>query len=502
MQSTFRERRTSGQIGSLVICQTRATGGSTQGSLVSWSRSGALLDRSICIQNECAAANVLQLEARPSSLDRGCLHNPLEGSSSVYVPPILSDLTLPVQAQSGGDNSHSDSSSVAKPGLVPTASEEPSGLATVASTSPGHPDQCVRPEPPAGNARASSTSRLACVRRSYRAERLSEGVMGIIRKSWRDSTESSYSSAWRQWDSWCAERCTDPISAPLAEVLEFLLLQFEEGKQYRTINTIRSAISMTHEEVDGTRIGQHPLVSRFLKGVFNSRPPAPKYSSTWDVDVVLTYLGSLPENKELSFQLLSHKVAMLFALASADRCSDLALLDLNFRTHLPDGVKFQIPGLTKTRRRGPPVVALYPKLSQNDKLCPVEAVKEYEKRTQEFRSGSSDTSNPLFLSVRKPHKPVKACTIGHWLKSVMSLAGVDTGVFSAHSTRGAATSKAKAAGVSIADIMKTANWSSPSTFSRFYHRPIEPQSSQFGRSILRTPKPSNIGELQTYHIVN
>ena len=63
---------------------------------------------------------------------------------------------------------------------------------------------------------------------------------------------------------------------------------------------------MTHEEVDGTRVGQHPLVTRFLKGVFNSRPPAPKYVATWDVDKVLLYIKNLPSNEELSFTLLSH----------------------------------------------------------------------------------------------------------------------------------------------------------------------------------------------------
>lgn len=72
--------------------------------------------------------------------------------------------------------------------------------------------------------------------------------------------------------------------------------RFEDGRQYRTINTVRSAISMTHEEVDGVHVGQHPLVSRFLKGVFNSRPLCPKYTFTWDVDTVLFYLNNLPDN--------------------------------------------------------------------------------------------------------------------------------------------------------------------------------------------------------------
>ena len=84
---------------------------------------------------------------------------------------------------------------------------------------------------------------------------------------------------------------------------------------------------MTHGEVDGVRIDPHPMVSRFLEGVFNSRPPTPKYTSTWDVDKVLSYLSGLPENHQLTLQILAHKLAMLTALANADRCSDQAGLD-------------------------------------------------------------------------------------------------------------------------------------------------------------------------------
>ena len=242
---------------------------------------------------------------------------------------------------------------------------------------------------------------------------------------------------------------------------------------------------MTHEEVDGIRIGQHPLVSRFVKGVFNCRPPAPWYASTWDVGVVLSFLEGAPDNDQLSFQSLSHKLAMLMALANADRCSDLAALDLNHRTFQVDGVKFILPGLTKTRRSGPPIVSFYPSFPTTPKLCPVRALRMYEQRSRDRRQPG--TSNQLFISVRKPHKPVKPCTIGKWLQRVMADAGIDTDVFSAHSTRGASTSKAKAMGVSTADILRAANWSSDSTFCRFYRRPIG--LSNFGHAVLQHSAP-------------
>ena len=177
--------------------------------------------------------------------------------------------------------------------------------------------------------------------------------------------------------------------------------QFQAGEQYRTINTHRSAISMTHMEVDGVRVGQHPLVSRLLKGVFNSIPPAPRFAGTWDVSTVLGFLEGYPDNEELSFQALSHKLAMLMALSNADRCSDLAALDLNHRSYQTNGVKFVIPGLTKSRRNGPPIEAFYPSFQGSPKLCPVRALREYEARSHEMRSGRAN--NPLFISVRRPH---------------------------------------------------------------------------------------------------
>jgi hypothetical protein len=64
----------------------------------------------------------------------------------------------------------------------------------------------------------------------------------------------------------------------------------------------------------------------------------------------------------------------------------------------------------------------------------------------------------------------------------MKLAGINTDIFSAHSTRSASTLKAKAVGVLVADILKAANWSSASMFCRFYHKSID--SPIFGCGIL------------------
>ena len=71
--------------------------------------------------------------------------------------------------------------------------------------------------------------------------------------------------------SWCIERSYDPFSGPITNVVNFLAYLFKEGYQYSSINSYRSAISSVHEKVEGYNVGQHPLVTRLLKGIFHDR---------------------------------------------------------------------------------------------------------------------------------------------------------------------------------------------------------------------------------------
>ena len=60
--------------------------------------------------------------------------------------------------------------------------------------------------------------------------------------------------------------------------------------------------------------GQQKLVIRFIKCVFEVKPALPKYSNTWNVNVVLNYLELLQPHNKLTLKELSQKLAMLLAL--------------------------------------------------------------------------------------------------------------------------------------------------------------------------------------------
>ena len=94
---------------------------------------------------------------------------------------------------------------------------------------------------------------------------------------------------------------------------------------------------MTHVGVKGIPVGKLPLVSTFRKGIFNLRPPCPRYTSSWDVSVVLDLISAQGENESLSLKQVTLKLTMLMALTSAGRSSDIHGLDLKFRKFTPQG---------------------------------------------------------------------------------------------------------------------------------------------------------------------
>lgn len=129
---------------------------------------------------------------------------------------------------------------------------------------------------------------------------LSEEAEDLIYNSWGKGTKASYNSAWIKWGSWCNRRKIDPISAPVAQVLEFLTYLFYKGFQYRTINVHRSAIYSVLSYVNNQPIGQHHLVKMLMKGILRGNRPLPRHKDTWDLDILLRLLISLPDNKDLS----------------------------------------------------------------------------------------------------------------------------------------------------------------------------------------------------------
>ena len=89
----------------------------------------------------------------------------------------------------------------------------------------------------------------------------------------------------------------------------------------------------------------------------------------------------------------------------------------------------------------------------------------------------------LFVTLLAPHTAAVTDTICRWLKETLAGAGVDTSVFTAHSTWSASTSAVKDSGTPINVIMGATGWTNASTFTKFYQKMTDTEKN-FGQAIM------------------
>lgn len=298
-----------------------------------------------------------------------------------------------------------------------------------------------------------------------------------------ESTMKSYDIQLKKWWFFCLEKDINIISPQVPDVITFLTEQYEKGLSHSTINTIRSAISYILGE---NTMSQDYRMKRFFQGIANMRPSKPKYNSTWDPQIVLNYFLNQPDNKNLSLKLLSKKLITLLALVTGHRMQTLALIKINNIKSYQSKIEIRIPDKIKTssKNKMQPLLVL-PVYETNKKICAATALIDYMAATKDMRG----QINALFVSLKKPVKAITKNTLSNWTKGTLKLSGIDTSIFSAHSTRSASTSAAKRLGINLEAIRKTAGWTAgSSTFAKFYDRDIISGNEEFALTILRNTK--------------
>lgn len=130
---------------------------------------------------------------------------------------------------------------------------------------------------------------------------------------------------------------------------------------------------------------------------------------------------------------------------------------------------------------------MLPFFNNKPEICPAKTLIVYLEKTKIFRQEDKSLTR-LFLTFRRPHKHATTQTISRWLKQTMHESGIDTSVFSAHSTRHASSSRAHRQGLTVDSILQAVGWSSSSsTFANHYNRPLHNDNdtqNNFARTVL------------------
>ena len=123
-------------------------------------------------------------------------------------------------------------------------------------------------------------------------------------------------------------------------------------------------------------VGVHPMVERFMKGVFQTRPALPRYQASWDTLVVLSYLKTLHPVEDLNLQQLTYKLVMLCALVTGQRSQSIHLMNLSTFQKKTDSYVFHIDRLVKQSgpSREQPALVI-PKFPSHPSLCVASNIK-------------------------------------------------------------------------------------------------------------------------------
>ena len=367
---------------------------------------------------------------------------------------------------------------LANAGLVSQSNEHDSaGTCSVESEKNATPiAQPTIRAPPAPQ--ETDTPRVSFIRNQVNNKEISETAKEIIMASRRASTSKQYQLYLSRWEVFCKSRNINKFTASVENGIDFLASLFEKGLGYSAINTARSALSSVLDLQGANTFGTHPLVTRFLKGVFELKPSLPRYTSIWDVAKVLNHLKTLHPITELDLKILTKKLIMLLCLLTGQRCQTLTKLDISLMQELPDKYVFTIGEKLKTTKPGkhldPIELVAY---KQDTSLCVVSHIKRYLHMTKDLRGKNCQ----LLISFIKPPNPVSNSTIGNWVKSILGNAGINVTKFSENSAGPAATSYGTKTGLTLQEILKAGGWSNAKTFATYYNKPIE---TNFGTSIL------------------
>lgn len=267
----------------------------------------------------------------------------------------------------------------------------------------------------------------------------------------------------------------EPWQFQLDRVIKFLDEKHQQGKSFSTLNSYQSALVLVFHFADTDK----KFLKRYLKGIYNINPSKPRYKETWDPAPVLTYLSKLHPLSELSMENLIIKLATLLALITAHRVQ----IRLTYIKKLEDRIEIKIPDKIKTSGRGSfqPLLVI-PYFTEKPMLCLASTIEYYIQVTADSRSKDMDQ---LILTHKKPIHPASTQRISKWIKAALSLAGIDTVLFTGHSTRHASTSAAFRAGVSVEQIRRAAGWTEKSdVFNIFYNKPLTKSPTGFAKGIL------------------
>ncbi|XP_077152136.1 uncharacterized protein LOC143816067 [Ranitomeya variabilis] len=460
---------------------------------------GSTNNRSICYQREQKNQEVcITTDGRPT-IHTGFPSRPLGLPAGVCLSPYVSTSDSSQEDPGGRSQSNFNCSLLAQEALVFSPKNNVGDRSLGVASGSGTPFSGSISSSKFGD---SSLNGLELERELLRERGFSSALIATLLKSRKEVTTKIYTKIWKKFLMFHQQPLGD--KAPISAILEFLQKGWELGLAVNTLRVHVSALgALYNSDIAGNR-----WVARFIRACQRSNPIHIVRIPPWDLNLVLDALTEPPFEPldSISIKNLTLKTALLLALTSARRVSDIHALSVDppYLMILQDKIVLKpdpayLPKVAtkfhRTQEIYLPSFYENPASEEERKYHSLDvkrAILEYLDRTQSWRQ-----SRALFISFQNQKKGsgVTKSSIARWIREAIWLAYSAKGVtppegIRAHSTRAMATSWAEKADVPIEMICKAATWSSPSTFYKHYRLDLSANASlQFGRSVLSAVVP-------------
>jgi site-specific recombinase XerD len=275
-----------------------------------------------------------------------------------------------------------------------------------------------------------------------------------------DATRAAYSSDFRLFAQWCANRSACPLPAHPGIVAAYLSHLADSGSKSSTIGRKAAAIGHHHRMA-----GIDPLptasegVRATLRGIRRTlgTATAGKTPATHDlIAAMLATCGDRMIGKR-------DRALIAFGFASAMRRSELCALMLDDISEAPDGLRVLIRR-SKTDQEGQGQEIAIPR---GYRLRPVETL-------QTWLTAAEITTGPVFRSVSKSGKvsdrPLDHDSFGAVIKKLAARAGLDPSNFAGHSLRSGFLTSAAESGASIWKLAEQSRHKSLDTLRGYVRR--------------------------------
>jgi site-specific recombinase XerD len=285
------------------------------------------------------------------------------------------------------------------------------------------------------------------------------------------ATRRAYSSDFRIFESWCAQRGINALPASPESVAAFLACEVERSIRPSTIGRRVAAIRYAHKLAGHAVPTDDERVKATVRGIRRSLGTAPRKKAPATAERIIPMALGTGDN----LKALRDRALLLLGFAGAFRRSELVALDCEDIEECETGLRITIRH-SKTDQEGAGRTLA---VVRGSIACPVAAL-------QVWREAAGIIAGPLFCSVRKGGRlgrRLPAAAVADIVKAQATRVGFDPGLFAAHSLRAGFLTSAAKKGASIFKMMDQSGHRSVDTL-RGYVRDAEIFKDHAGAGLL------------------